>query len=332
NQLQQIGLEFLNATNITQIFAKALIDLGDNLPTVISGLTALASVIGVRLAAIAIPAAISGLAALGVAIIANPITAFATAIVSAGAVLIAFQGQLADLGGNFTELSDTVGAIAFLIGDSFSALLDGINALLPANAQLTASFDSAAGVINSALLGLVAVVDVVRASFLASVASIEAAWNNFPAALREIGTRAANGLLATIEFAVNGAIRLINQLPGVGSPFPTIQIPRFELPDNTPVADAFNRVLERQTGFLRERVQGSLEDARALRLRNTAETQSSITTERGTRLVKANTDEKKKLTQAQRDEQRVLDLTRRVPRSVVILDCVSAVLRSLSAR
>lgn len=310
NQLQQIGLEFLNATNITQIFAKALIDLGDNLPTVISGLTALAIVIGVRLAAIAIPAAISGLAALGVAIIANPITAFATAIVSAGAVLIAFQGQLADLGGNFTELSDTVGAIAFLIGDSFSALLDGINALLPANAQLTASFDSAAGVINSALLGLVAVVDVVRASFLASVASIEAAWNNFPAALREIGTRAANGLLATIEFAVNGAIRLINQLPGVGSPFPTIQIPRFELPDNTPVADAFNRVLERQTGFLRERVQGSLEDARALRLRNTAETQSSITTERGTRLVKANTDEKKKLTQAQRDEQRVLDLLR----------------------
>ena len=117
---------------ITQTLSIALIGLSENLDTISMGVQTLAFVLGVTLARRAIPAAITGIRALTVAIIANPIGAIATALTTVAALLFGFRNSL-----KLTEDS------AVTLGDVFASTGSVILGILqPAIDELLGLFKS----------------------------------------------------------------------------------------------------------------------------------------------------------------------------------------------
>jgi TP901 family phage tail tape measure protein len=98
----------------------------DNIGTFINVVEGLVFVLSVRLASQAIPAAIAGIKALGVAIATNPIGAIATAITLVVGALIGLRDELTLTSDSFTTLSDVATAAFTMIKatvDSFVPLL-----------------------------------------------------------------------------------------------------------------------------------------------------------------------------------------------------------------
>lgn len=63
--------------------------------------------------------------------------------------------------------------------------------------------------------GLGEIFDDVVTAGIAAVKTLIEAWRQFPAAVADLAIQAANGIISGVELGVNGAIELLNKLPGI---------------------------------------------------------------------------------------------------------------------
>lgn len=128
-------------TGISRTLSAGIIALAENIDTLVRALGALAIVIGVHLARIAIPAAITGIKALTVAIMANPIGALLVLLTATIAGLITFSDKiklsadglvtLKDYGiATFQILQEKLGPLVIAFKEGFTKAIATVESLL----------------------------------------------------------------------------------------------------------------------------------------------------------------------------------------------------------
>lgn len=108
---------------VTGTLAQGVILLSQNVDTLVRSLGALSIVLGISLAAKAIPAVISGLKALRIAMLANPITAFAVVLTTIISLLVTFSDKITFGADGFVTLKDTAIATFQIITERLQPLI-----------------------------------------------------------------------------------------------------------------------------------------------------------------------------------------------------------------
>lgn len=223
-----------------------------NIDIFISAAETLAIIIGVRLAAQAVPALTRAILALNVAILRNPFGFLLTALTTTVAALIGFSDQLRQTTGPMAELGDMARALGQIFVEIGIEIFDAIVSVFPALGDLEQVFTDTSSVLQNVIRLIVISVDGLRASVIAAVAGIVAGLKNFPAAIKEIFAAAFNSAVEIAEQGVNQVIGFLNRFPGVnlgGANFDGIKV---EL-DETPIADAFGSTFDQEIGTVTKR-------------------------------------------------------------------------------
>ena len=248
NHLMKFIGDMDQATGLSTGLANALLFVGNNFTTFASligiaglalaawfGVGAIASVVGPMLAleaalgstsvmagifSIAMKAAQGAVNGFTLALAANPIGAIAVGLLLAVAALVTF--------GDAWKVTED-GAVSFLdvVMAGLSFVMDGVrfcasflmDAWAVAMGAITAGWDSFAGVVGNILK---LIVDGVRmagnaliGTFVFAVKAVGIVWEGLVPAMKDIGTRAINGLIALVQGGVNKIVGIVNQLPGV---------------------------------------------------------------------------------------------------------------------
>ncbi len=193
--------------------AAGLRGLARNIDVFVNVLETLIIALGVKLATGAIPAAIAGVRALGVAIIANPIGLFVTGIVLAVSALLAFgdeisvgEGRLATLDdvatATFEAIGEAVGALATFFAENFGVVAD----------VMRATFGDVELSIEGVLRVAARVVDGLIGFFVGAKAAVLVAFEDLPAALEALFVRAFNAIINSFVALNNLILRGINAL------------------------------------------------------------------------------------------------------------------------
>jgi len=200
-------------SSIVSNFVPALTILADNLDVVTNVIEAVVILIGVQLARQAIPAAIAGFRALGVAIAANPIGAIVAVLSVAIALLVAFSDQitvtgngittLADVGvATFTTLRDAVITLATVFEDTFGT------------AQQSAE-DAGEGIqvtFQEVLVFIAQIIDGVVGVFAGLGAAVGVIIANLAAAIVEGFVGAFNAVAGIVRDFANGVVNILNPI------------------------------------------------------------------------------------------------------------------------
>jgi tape measure domain-containing protein len=178
------------------------------------------------------------------ALASNPLGLFIIGITSAIGYLVAFSDEIKPIEGSIASLSDYA-AVAFdYIANKLSGLLTFLSqawvkvvtTVSAAVDQFVTFFSDALQQIKAQVIPLYnaltsAVVDFVAGSvslMVASVSSIIAAWNMFPAALKDITIRAGNGAIEIMNKTVRGIVSLLNYLPAIDIDVNSVGFDKFE--------------------------------------------------------------------------------------------------------
>jgi TP901 family phage tail tape measure protein/lambda family phage tail tape measure protein len=182
----------------------------DNIGTLVNILETLATVLAVRLAGRAIPLAIAGIRALGIAIATNPIGLLVTALTLAIGLLVGFGDELELTVGSTATAFDFL----FIVFGRFLDLVVYVTeAVIGSLTGLQGFFDNFdfLSFVRDAAGG----VDMLIGVFTGAVAAIKAAWADLPRVLGDILIKGFNFALRSGETFLNGLIFLLNQIPGV---------------------------------------------------------------------------------------------------------------------
>lgn len=193
--------------------ADAVRFLTENVDTLIKVGNTLAIIYGVNLAKVALPAAIAGVKALTVAIVANPIGAVFTVIVALTAALISFSDRIRFSSGSLVTLRDVGFATFELLGQAVENLLnffrDNFGFIGTFAGEIFGDVElSVEGVVRFAARAIDNFIRIWVAGFNAVVAVYE----NFPNALRNIFINAFNGIIQIVETGVNKITEAINTI------------------------------------------------------------------------------------------------------------------------
>jgi len=216
NQVVRVVGSLDAATGISTTFAKGLLFTAKNIETLARAVGALAIVIGVTLAAKAIPKAIAGVKALTVAIAANPLGALAVAATAAIAALITFSDQIFVTGNGLTTLADLAKAVFENIVSAATTLANFFIATFgPAISGLGNLFEDAFGDVDLTFKNVVLIAaqtaDGIIGVYSATAKGVVAAFKNVPAALGDIFLQGLNKIIDLAEASVNTIIEAINK-------------------------------------------------------------------------------------------------------------------------
>ena len=213
NNVTKLIGEFNKANGITALLSKGILFLGQNLDFAIRGVAALALTVGTVYAAQAVNKAIAATRAFTLALAANPFGAIAIAVVAVVAALSTFSDQirlsssgaatLADFfGAAFGEIRAALGALVEFFAPAFSRILAVTEGVF---GDITFSFRD---VILFIAKGLDQLVNVYASAFRIIVAI----FNNLPAALGDIFTRAINGAISVVNEGIGFIAESINSV------------------------------------------------------------------------------------------------------------------------
>lgn len=215
-----LGFGKAGATGILQEFFQSLATgiraATANINDFLKAFDAIAPIIAFRLALVAVIATVR---ALTIAIATNPIGFLLTLVTTAIALVISFKDEIIALGGAFPGLSDSASAALSLLSDGLSFVGDAIVSILPGVESLGEIFDDVAGLIDSAIAGIVNGVDFLVAAFAGGKAGILQVFSNFPVELSKLFLAALNAAIAVVEEGVRRVINLLNLLPKVDIQF-----------------------------------------------------------------------------------------------------------------
>jgi len=272
----------LSAT-IENAFVKATGILATNIDTVISSLQTLTMIFGVRLAQIAIPAAITAIRAFGIALIANPIGAVVTALVVVISTLIGFADQIKFGASEIISLRDI--AIATFqeirervkgVGNFFIDIWGEISEFFSSTSDSIAdSFKNTFGdmelSLGSLAIGYAKILDSIIGFFIGAGRVIVIAWSEIPTKLLSLFVEMFNTLSILFTGWLNWTIDKINELSDeLGTPLldhlEALKIPSIDaaddigtsmmeamgqsITDSTHVEDAFNAIGDWSADFI----------------------------------------------------------------------------------
>lgn len=205
-------------TSLFRAIAEGLRDVAANIDVFIDALEALAILIGVTLARRAIPAAISGLASLTTALLANPFTAILTALTATTAVLIAFADRITVSSDGLSTLAD-VGTVVFARLEGAATALS--TAFVEAFDTATTAIGGTVGEVDASLEGvlrtLAGFLDTARRNFILLNRDVSEVFGLLGAFIVDVFRRAINGVISIVEDgvdAISGALNIV--LEGVG--------------------------------------------------------------------------------------------------------------------
>ncbi len=185
----------------------------ENIEQFIHGVEGLAFVLGTTLARRAIPAAIGGLKSLGVAILTNPIGAFATVLTLSIGALLAFRDQITLTEGSFTTLAD-VAQSAFdqikSIVDSFVPLFSSVGDQI--NDTLGGVFDGFTLDLQTVLLGIGAFADASIGIFLGLGNSLVSLFTGIPKVVASALLTVLGGINNFIEGSIDRTVSFFKAL------------------------------------------------------------------------------------------------------------------------
>lgn len=284
----------LSAT-IENAFVKATGILATNIDTVISSLQTLTMIFGVRLAQIAIPAAITAVRAFGIALIANPIGAIITALVIVISTLIGFADQIKFGSSEIISLKDI--AIATFqeirervkgVGEFFTDIWEGVSEFFSSTfGSMADSFRDTFGDMELSLgglaIGYAKILDSIIGFFIGTGRVIVIAWSEIPTKLLSLFIEMFNTLSILFTGWLNWTIDKINELSDeLGTPLlnnlEALKLPTINaaddigssmmeamgqsITDSTQVEDAFNAIGDWSVDFINKVKQRALVLAR----------------------------------------------------------------------
>ena len=205
--------QFDAAVGPSRALSRAIVFLAENIDTVARLSGTLAGVLVGVLAARGINAAIVGVKALTAAIAANPIGAIAIGVTAAVSALIFFGDQIEIASDGIATLQDLALVTFDVIGGSVQAFvqffLDNFGFIADLGTEVFGDLEfSVSGFVRGTARFLDGVINLFAGAFMAVVAI----WENFPAALRDIFTRALNAALRLVEDRVNRLTGSVNGL------------------------------------------------------------------------------------------------------------------------
>ena len=210
NVVQLVG-DLNQATGASVAISSAILTLSMHVDTLARALGALTILIGVGLVRRAIPLAISGLTALGSAIVAHPIGALLVAITAVVSTLIAFRHQIqlsaegaATLGDLASAVFERVADVAKGLVTTFRPAFDTIHAFVE---RFTGDFDISLG---SIILITALVVDRFVGFWEGAFRTIVEIHKQLPAVILRITETAVNALLTQVSNNLNVFIRGFN--------------------------------------------------------------------------------------------------------------------------
>lgn len=210
--MQYLG-ELDQSLGLTRKMAGVLLVLADNIDTLARAFAAAAITIGVVFAQKAVGFAIAQVNRLTLAIAANPLGALLVAVTAGISLLITFadkisigEGRIAHLGDLaavvWSDIKAGIGAVADFFGDRFGWIADLAEAVF---GEVEFSLEGVlvtAGFVVDRFIGL----------WVGAYKAIVAAFENLPAAFRDIFTRALNGAVGLVEGGVNKIVGAIDFL------------------------------------------------------------------------------------------------------------------------
>ena len=204
---------FNTANGAARIFSNTLLGMADNMDLVLRSASALAITIGITLAAKAIPSLIIAIKALTAAMLANPFGVILVTIAAIIGLLISFGDRIQLEQGRLTTFRD----IAIIVWQRISAAIATFINWFQSNFGFIADFaHKVFGSIKFSLAGLLRFVankmDRLVGLFLGAFNAIMVIWEEFPKAMRKIFSIAFNAMINETENAVNGVIRVMNNL------------------------------------------------------------------------------------------------------------------------
>lgn len=221
NAIMQYVGELDQSFGVTTRVAKAIILLSQNIDVAAKALQALSIVIGVQFARRAIPAAVTALRTLALALAANPIGAIAVAITAAIALLISFAHRIRISSESFITLQDVGSAALDFLKEGVQLFIN----FFSDNFGFIADFASQIfGEVNISIEGVVRfaakVIDSFIGIWVGAFKAVVTAWGFLPSAFKDIFTRALNGAVKLVENGLNkiiGAINKVTDFVGIGT-------------------------------------------------------------------------------------------------------------------
>lgn len=228
NKFLQLITDFDKANGITRTLAKGVLLLANNIDTLIPIAAALATIIGIQLARVAIPALTGAILALWAAFTAHPIGVLITALAALVVWLITTDNKVGGLSTTFGETGRAISAFGTLAAEAIQTvigwivgLVDAIVGLLPEVLRLETTWSDVGDAITVTLRGIVDGVDFMRAAFISAYSGVVDAWEGLPAAFERIALQALNGAISLVEAGVNKIKQLIAELPFMDEFSPT---------------------------------------------------------------------------------------------------------------
>ena len=234
NQLIVTIGKFNEASGASQALSKLIVFLADNMQTLLRIVSAVAIAVGINFAVAAIRAAISGLAALAVAIATNPIGALAQIIIGVSAALVAFGDQLQLTQGSTATVLD------FIIV-AFQQLADFLLGAVEVIGKYFGFFQKTIDEID--FLDLIKraadFADKMVGVFYAVTATVQAIWENFFPLLGDLLITGFNTTLRGLydlpkafsaifkqafEFVRKAAVAFVNRLISIFNKVPGVSI------------------------------------------------------------------------------------------------------------
>lgn len=209
NQLIRSVGNFDQVTGASQRLAQAIIQVSNNLEVIVRGVLLFANVLLVNLASRAIPAVITALRALTIAIATNPVGFIATALTLGISTLITFSDRLRLTADGAATLFDLIAvsaqALGRIITRVFTAAARAIGLLSDTAQQI-----NFADILRATARGLDALIQ----GFQLAGISIQLVFTNLGAFIELTLINSVNAALDAIEDSINSVVTQINNTLG----------------------------------------------------------------------------------------------------------------------
>ena len=203
---------FNESSGAATLLSRSIIFLSGNMDVLLRSVSAVGIALGVTFAARAVPAAITAIRGLTVAIAANPFGLIAVGISSTIGLLVAFNDQLRIQEGGLATVRD----VAIVVWEDITSAVSSFVQFFFDN--FGGIFVFAEGIfsdINLSIAGFVRfgarLVDNYVGVWVGAYRAILVVWEDFPNGLRAIFITALNGAISTTESGFNRLIGLANR-------------------------------------------------------------------------------------------------------------------------
>jgi tape measure domain-containing protein len=213
NSILKIVGDFNRMSGVSRALGAALVALSENIETLARVAAALAIVLGTQLAIQALGTLRTAIKALWTLIAANPLGALLVVLGSIVALLITFSDKINAGIDDVTTLRDVLVATWQIALEELRLFyIFFVRTMEDMRKRFPGVFDEFSISMINFIRFLAATFDDILGGFNALIVAIVAAFVELPRGLKEIFSRAMNGIIGIVEEGINGMIGLINSL------------------------------------------------------------------------------------------------------------------------